>query len=369
MASQTGLSTDPQWTIRRAGRDDRDALLALLGRAFGRNAPSLEWWNWAFVENPAASELVSLVAEVGNRLVGQWAALPIRLQHRQKTIVALRGVWNATDPDYRRRGILTALGRRLDQEFGEEFGLSIGFTNQSSRPVLTKLGSVVVGPYPRLIRPVGGLAREAGAWRRWASPAGAAGQLAFSGLAALNRIPTALGKIGGRRIEDFEDFGSWADELWGELSPQLGTCVVRDSAYLNWRFRAAPFEYRRVALAGPAGAEGFAVTTTTQARGDRVVVTLSELLARPGDHQGARMLIDHVVREARRERAAGIVTLATVRHPFRRELILAGFLPLPWPRSEDTFNVRILGRGRDVTPNDVLHVDDWYLSGADRTER
>ena len=77
------------------------------------------------------------------------------------------------------------------------------------------------------------------------------------------------------------------------------------------------------------------------------------------------MLIDHVLREARAERAAAIAALATRRHPFRRELMQAGFLPAPWVARELAVTARILGRGRDLVPNELFHIDDWYLSGAD----
>ncbi len=126
----------------------------------------------------------------------------------------------------------------------------------------------------------------------------------------------------------------------------------------------SPNDYHRLALSGPRDPAGFAVTRTTAVRGRRVVA-LMELLARPGDRQGARLLIEWVVREARAERAVGIVALATRRHPFRRELMHAGFLPVPWIARELSFMTRIFGRGRGVFPNELFHIDDWYLSGAD----
>ena len=66
LSDRNRVRGDPHdWTIRRAGPDDRDATLALLRRVFGRDAPSLRWWNWAFLENPAGAELYCLVAQAG----------------------------------------------------------------------------------------------------------------------------------------------------------------------------------------------------------------------------------------------------------------------------------------------------------------
>ena len=106
------------WTIRRAVPADRDAIFELLGRVYGVSAPSPSWWSWAFDENRAAAASHTLVAAVGDRLVGLWSGLPVRMQHGGRSILGLRGVYDGTDPDYRRRGIVTALYRRAEDEYG-----------------------------------------------------------------------------------------------------------------------------------------------------------------------------------------------------------------------------------------------------------
>ena len=89
-----------------------------------------------------------------------------------------------------------------------------------------------VRPYPFLIRPVAGLAREAGRRRRWAFTPGAAGQLAFGCLALGRWVRVQRGSPTADGIEEFERFGSWADRLWAKVSPQLGTCTIRDADHL-----------------------------------------------------------------------------------------------------------------------------------------
>jgi Acetyltransferase (GNAT) domain len=360
-------------TIRRARVSDRDAALDLLCRAFGRNVLKPEAWDWAFRRNPLAeSGLYYLVAELEDRLVGQWASVPTRLQHHGEVILGLRSQNIATDHEYlkgiaeggRPGTVLASLATRLAEEFGQDAPLSYGFPNRRSGRVLFRIGTVELTPYPLLIRPVAGIAREASRWRPWAFPAGLLAQAGFSTLAATQRALVNAGRARARRVEEFEEFGPWADRLWEEISPELGTCAVRDATFLNWRFAATPFDYRRLALAGPDGPTGFAVTASTANSGRRVV-TLMELMARPGDRQGARVLIDQVVREAAALGAAGIVTLATARHPFRSVLRRAGFLPAPWAARELSFTVRILGRHTDLVPNEIFHIDDWHLSGAD----
>jgi GNAT superfamily N-acetyltransferase len=353
------------WTIRQAVPDDRDAALNLLRRAFGRDVLTPRAWDWAFREHPSGVGMHYLVAEAGDRLVAQWAFVPTRLQHRETEILGLRGWHPATDPEYRGQGISTALGRQVVQEYGADAALQFGFPNEASRRITCRVGSVELRPFPLLIRPVAGLGREAARWRRWARPAGAAGEVALRALAGARGALGGLRDTHGRTVEEFDEFGVWADRLWKGLSKGLGTCAIRDADYLNWRFRTAPFEFRRLALVGRRGPEGFAVTATTRSRGRRIV-TLMELMARPGDRNGAAQMIDRIIQEARHIRAAGIVTLATRRHPLRRELMAAGFLPAPWARGGSSFTARILSQGHKVIPNEVFHVDDWYVSGADQ---
>jgi hypothetical protein len=356
--------TNSDWSIRRAGRDDRDAALDLLRRAFGRDVLSPPAWEWAFGENPSEVGMRYLVAETGDRLVGQWASVPTRIQHCGREVVALRSQNAATDSDWRRQGILTALMQRVDDEFGSEAGLHYGFPNRGTARITCRAGSVELRTYPLLVRPVA-VAREAGRRRRWALPVGVAGQVGFSALAGARGLTAKLRGAGGRSVEQFEHFGPWADRLWEELAPHLGTCAVRDAAYLNWRFVAAPHGYRLLALSGPGDPEGFAVTRTVAEAGRRVM-TLMELMVRPGDTGGAGLLIDRVVREASAARAAGIVAVATRRQPFRNELFRSGFVPALSMRREIAFTVRTLGHGEHgIVPNEIFHVDDWYLSAAD----
>ena len=136
------------WSIRRAGPDDRDAVLALLRRAVGRDAADLRRWTWAFLENPSGADMHYVVAEAGDRLVGQWAGVPVRLQHRGERILGLIGVDVATDPDFRGRGVITSLYRQVDEEFGADAGVVFGFPNRAALPIVARVGSVELRPYP-----------------------------------------------------------------------------------------------------------------------------------------------------------------------------------------------------------------------------
>jgi hypothetical protein len=56
--------------ICRAGPDNRDDVLALPRRAFGRDAPDRRLRNWVFLANPSGTEMRYLVAEAEGRIGG-----------------------------------------------------------------------------------------------------------------------------------------------------------------------------------------------------------------------------------------------------------------------------------------------------------
>jgi GNAT superfamily N-acetyltransferase len=326
-------TSDRSWTIRDAHPEDRDASIELAYRAFEDSPFSVDasmLWDWLFVGHPAGPGAF-VVADAGERLAGQYATVPVRLQHGGRVIPALMSVQTATDPAFQRQGILSALAENLYEQTRVDVPVVFGFPNPAVAPArYGRLGWVELRPFPLLGRPV-------------------------AGLPPLR--PTR------QHITTFESFGSWADELWEDVSPDLGTCAVRDSTYLNWRFCDSPYEYLRFAVVRNNAIVAFAVLGFARSRGRRVAYVM-ELMARAGDGAAARALVAHCLHAAGRSGARVISTIATRRHPHRRAFLRAGLLPLPRPlRRSFSFGVRHNGPG--AVPNELFHIDDWYLSPAD----
>jgi len=182
-------------------------------------------------------------------------------------------------------------------------------------------------------------------------------------LRALEHTFESLGEKSGSEVVRFDSFSSWADALWTQLAPDLGTCAVRDAAYLNWRFCTGPYSYRRFALQHGGEPIGFAVTTIHESRVGKLAY-LMEFMVPKGETVRARQLLAHACLDAAREGATGMFAVATRRQPHRRAMLQSGFLPAIGPmRRKFTFGTRRNGSG--VVPNRLFHIDDWYLSAAD----
>jgi GNAT superfamily N-acetyltransferase len=195
-----------------------------------------EWW---FDANPAGPPLISL-AEEDSRLIGVACMSPYRLLVEEEFVLAPVPLHVATHPDFRGRGVFSGLQRENERQAAERSWLALTFPNQESREVFLSRFAWADLPRPRV----------------WMRPA------------RQRRLPHG--------VERVESFGRRADELWRALSPLYGTGLVRDGAYLDWRFASSPRGY--VCLAS---AEGIAVVGH-RTTGGRDVAYLAELVAPPG---------------------------------------------------------------------------------------
>lgn len=346
---------------------DRPAIRRLMLEAFGSGeaARTPQTWDWLFGESPAHPATRYLVADAGDRLAGQFVGIPLRMQHRGAPCGGLLVVDMATDPAFRKQGVFTALARRLYAESAEEAAIVFGFPNPTAAPIhYGRFDWVELRPFPLLVRPLGNLRRTLAARGSALAPLGGLVDSVGWPLRALERAAALRGRRTSASVLALEEFSSWADELWAELAQGLGTCTVRDAAYLNWRFCSSPRAYHRFALHRTGRPVGFAVSTITSSPRLGRLCFLMELMVPAGDAPGARLLLAHVFMDALSSGASAVCTLATGRHPNRRTLRRTGFFPLPSRlRGQLSFGVR--RNAPQVVPNELFHIDDWYLSGAD----
>jgi hypothetical protein len=353
----------PPLTFRSARLEDKDGIMLLHERsptAGPRRDPAV--WDWLFKQNTASSQLYYYVAESDGTIVAQNATLPVRLSHVGKDLPGLLSLHSATDPAYGGRGLFTTLGVKLYAAVAAERPVVFGFPNPASAPIFyKKLGWVELRPFPVFIRPLGNIQAPVAEWRPRLSPlARLADALAPAALIPA-RAARRLAERTGARVLALDSFGPWADELWGELRPSLGTCVVRDAAFLQWRFHASPFRYTLYGLDRGSGPVGFAALRAHPGK----FADLMELMVPPEDHTGAELLLARATCDAWASGSIALRAIISPRHPHRTAFLKIGFLRMPKRlRPAYSFGVCLLDRSR-VIPNAILHIDDWYISGAD----
>ncbi len=211
-------------------------MLSFLRKAYpGESLKSdTAFWQWHFRENPFVRQdnIPTWVVVNGPEIVGQLAAIPMRLKVGEEELSAIWVVNIVVLPEYRRRG----LGQRLFEVAHGTFCqtmIALGY-NEGSGAILRRLKWTEMGHinrYHKLLFP-GDAAREIS---RLGPVRGLANLLYAPFRPGLKKLAPTGGEV--RAVTRFD---SSFDELWLEARTQWPCAVVRGSRFLEWQFMKQP---------------------------------------------------------------------------------------------------------------------------------
>ena len=210
------------------GPAQRDDYLRLLHDAWGDDALSGDEFDWWFARNPAGS-LMSVARDDG-RVIGVASHSLYRMVLGGEERTASFSVHATTDPAARGRGIFVGLERKHEQE-AEARGVAVVLAFASAPTV------------PLFLGPLGWT--EISRYRIWARP-----------------LP-----FGGKAAEAVGAFDHTAD-----AAADWPNHILRDAAYLNWRYLESPRDYAAYRVPG-----GYAVLGHKRHRG-RDVALVADLV-------------------------------------------------------------------------------------------
>jgi GNAT superfamily N-acetyltransferase len=305
--------------VDRYKPEDRRAVEALYRRVFGADAGEANRlrWEWQYRRNPNTRDGAPLIwiAREGPSIVGQYAAMPVRVTVQGREIDAAWGMDVMVAPERQRRGLGEVLFRTWDRHVGASLGLGL---SESSYRLFQKLKWPDVGPVPCLVKP---LSRRALSIPHW--------PIAINRLLSAVTLPVV--KLLGRpqpilgEVEPVHRFDASFTVLWERLAPKFDFAVRRDAAYLNWKYVEPPHvRYWIVGLKANDGYSGYAVYRHVREARGRVTL-LVDFLVDPDDESGFRTLLGWIDREARAADSDKIRTFA-MHAGFRKILRRAGYL-------------------------------------------
>jgi GNAT superfamily N-acetyltransferase len=283
----------------------RGEFLRLMHEAYG-HAMSEQEFDWFFERNPAGGRVLSAAEEDG-RVLGVLAMSVARAVVSGREERVAFAVHAVTHPDSRGKGIFSKLELRNEERVAVDgVSLALGFTNPQAGPILVgKLGW-----------------RDLYRMRFWARP-------------LLPRAPR-----GTSTLARFDDRHETA---WRSVAPRWGNCIVRDRAYLNWRYVEAPKDYRL--FDSP---NGYAVLGEGMRKGFRTAV-ICDLVAPPRE---ARRLLRRCLRSAGR----GARLAVGVPAPGQASAYLSlGFVPTP-------MKIRVIGK---ALRDDAVLPERWHFAPGD----
>jgi hypothetical protein len=306
-------------------------------------AEPIERFQWLYHENPdGPARAWFAIDDRDGRLAGLATVLPrrVRLGPRERDVIA----WNAADfsinRPYRTLGVALALRAAARRAIDAgECPFLFSHPNDRMLPVQMRAGGTAIGRMQRFVKPL---------------RAGRGGRVARLALRLFG-----IDWIAGCRADvgpmDEAGVSSQLDDLFARAAPRLGTLLVRDGRYLDWRFRRCPTKrFELIASRRNGALTGYAAFTVKDE-----TLHVWDWLATGGEAWYG--LFAGVVREAVRREARGISVIALHTHPDLARLRRCGFLPRPDFSTAVTYAPESW-----AWRSDVVNGQTWYMTSGDR---
>jgi hypothetical protein len=351
-----------------SGRPDPEGLLALVRTVFpGEDIGDPRFLSWLYDLNPRGPA-IEFMAKSGDSVTGHIAVLPQRYKVGQDAVYGGVVVNAITHPDFRGRGIFMVLHEELFQSPpAKGIAFSFGFANlNSEKGCFRHLGYQELGRLPFWILPfnlprilAAQASRKGAAWR-----AAARAAQPFVKLWSTARRPRGPGSIA---VENVKELGPEFDDLWPAASAGTENILVRDRAFLDWRFIRSPTRRYDVFAARKNGRlVGYLVGHSTVMEGLRWGIIM-DLLSE--DSPAGRAATDRLVAAyGRHMMRAGVDIAACLmfKHaPAARGLRRNGYIVCPPALLPREFPALLRWYGPSSPPARFFDPKSWFLTLAD----
>lgn len=351
MSAQT---QSEDWTIRGYQPGDEHELASLFRQVFGREI-SEEHWLWKLKGQPAPVENVWLAVHDGKPIF-QNAALPLRFQLPGGAAVVMVSVDTMTAPEFRRRGLLTLVGRK-SYEAWRDAGIPfvLGYPNEQWGSRTQALGWKVLFPLQWLIRP---LRPELLLARRLKLPL--VGRLPWPGMVWNGFWDRNLKPDRQIQVRQVTEAGTEFDTLWQICRQDFPVSTIRDREWVKWRYLRSPAQKYIVLLAERAGQPAGYIVYRLEESGGRKNGFIPELLVPRTDSAACRTLIGQATSRLQTAGAVVAITLAIPGTWSHRAFRRGGFL-FTW----GAFTIQFVPLAEDL-PLEILHdPNSWGMAGGD----
>lgn len=345
------MNRDDGMVIRPCHDNDVPELVALFAQVFGRNITAEHWrWKLGARTSPAPNVLLAIS---GDRPVFQYAGIPapFALDGRRKN--AMVSVDTMTAPDFRRRGLLTRVATEAYARWRDAgIDFVIGLPNEQWGSRAAALGWVPLFDLQWLLRP---LRPEALLAHRFGKPW-------FHRMTSLSRMWNRLARIPNRdptvQTSAITQATGEFDELWQSCGDNARFSVVRDKAWVQWRFLDCPSRRYQVRLATRAGkAAGYCAYHVDESNGRRRAY-LAELATRQDDSGARNTLLADLLDEQLAQGSEFVASLASPGAALHRQLRSLGFYRGP------KFSVQMVPLAANLPLERLRRAKDWEISGA-----
>lgn len=331
--------------------EDVRAVVTLLSQGAG-GPLTADAYRWKLLTRMSPVANVAIAVDERDRPVFHIAGVPCRCQLAGAERWVMVAVDAMTDPAFRRQGLLTTHTAQLFARWkAAGVALVLGLPNSNWRSRARALGWTPLGRLQWMVlplRPERLIARRLGApWLAQLEQLGAW----WRALAVHRTVDPTV------EVHEVTAAGNQFDALWRRASQSVSRSLVRDGAWVTWRYLTAPGNAYHVLLATRHGeAVGYAACGMP-APGR---ATIAELFAAPGDAGAFTALVRAAIARAIASGAESIRTLVATGSWPHRAFLRAGFF-----RSRHAFGVEYVPLDPSISRGDVGTIGDWYMVGGD----
>lgn len=313
-------------------------------------------WHWKYDDNPFNTESrpYIVVLKEDGRIIGLMADLPARVWVRGRISDWVCSCDLVVDAEYRGRGLSRLIIRQHMADHLMVFAWMNIASKRAAAPLTGSL-SVPIRPLVRLLdlgRVVQGLGGRASL--------AASGRVLTRVTRTLVRFP-APASVAGVTISALATVDDRFDAFWRRASAEGPVMIVRDRAYLDWRFLRRPDATYTILVAARGGdVLGYLVLRRAVRYGMPWGYLVDFLVERESPSIWAMLVREAIARF--REDGVALVGCLANRPSYRRSLLRLGFFPWRWG-PQGYFHARV------DAPDQSLHVardtQQWLVTMGD----
>jgi len=351
------LKQENDFTVRPADPQDFDILTKVFNDVFNKEAKR-STLDWKYLENPHGKSIVWVAEDNEKKIVGSLAFVPRKIMINSKERITLLASDGMVFPEWQYKGIFVRLlNIMFDKSWEMGAPLAIAFSGRRSVKGLIRTDWDEVSPVQELVLPLRGSYLFKGIIRRLPFTAclmGCAGDF----LLKKGRLKKLLGRSLTSDVKPIDRFDNPLADTGMEILSKQPVFLVKDSAWLNWRFIDNPTKRHRIfgAYRGSKPA-GYLVMESKDG-----VSYIVDMLGANRDVQ--QDLLSFAIQEALREKSVMIQSMALEGDGIDRLLLDVGFKCLP-KYGLLPFMIKV-GPGDETIKQVVVDSTAWYLSHGDK---
>ena len=230
---------DKDFIIREYREGDEVSILKLRGLVLS-GSKSIDWWMWQHRQNPAGPAIITVAqSEYGSGIIGHECVVPLRIKVGENTSLSGTSIDNMVHPDYRGLGVYKQIRQKVDELVKQgNIQFLYTFTNQVAYYINLKIGSrSLFKKTPLWVKPLrmeNNVSRYLGGngIPSWLLTVTGRGFIKFTTRSENYKVRT--------QVKEIKEVDERFDSLWEQASSHHKIMMVRDRAYLDWRYIKRP---------------------------------------------------------------------------------------------------------------------------------